>query len=115
MFIKVGVSVFRTAVQTLLLLGSDFDDEDHKTSNENNGDTQTLHGSRVQNSSNMNAVFENEIPSAQEYKAFLTLALAVAMVMLITKPSTLNNLGLQSNGIESCGNLNVKCLLMHYH
>ena len=35
MFYKVGVSVFRSAVQTLLLLGSDFDDEDHKTSNEN--------------------------------------------------------------------------------
>ena len=36
MFYKVGVFVFQTTIQVLMLLGSDFDDEDHNTSNENN-------------------------------------------------------------------------------
>ena len=47
MFYKVGVSVFRSTVQVLLLLGSDFyRDENHNESSEHERNNETLHGSK---------------------------------------------------------------------
>ena len=46
MFYKVGVFVFQTTIQVLMLLGSDFyRDENHNESSKHERKNQTLHGS----------------------------------------------------------------------